>query len=68
MNKDENIKYAGSKKSHPLEQNMIVKFRTLEDCNPTEILMDAIERIKMDVYSLKKNYIKNLTNEKMEEN
>lgn len=40
----------------------MIKFRTLENCNPTEILLNVIERAKMDVFSLKKSLLKNVSN------
>lgn len=63
LNLDESIKTASYRKLHPLEQIMIIKFRTLENLNPIDILMNVIDKSKLNVYSLKKSLLKQFPQE-----
>mmetsp|Transcript_29204 Transcript_29204/g.33752 ORF Transcript_29204/g.33752 Transcript_29204/m.33752 type:complete len:119 (-) Transcript_29204:218-574(-) len=66
--KNKNVRFAGYRKPHPLENKIEVKIQTNGKIRPTEAFITAIEEIQADIRGVSSAFDKELTRYKNERN
>lgn len=54
--RDSNVRFAGYKHPHPLENDIVIKIQTASGNQPTQVLSNAARRLEFDFRSLLKDF------------